>query len=242
MALQEPLERDFAVREYKTYLLTSGRSSTTVNAVLAALDNFHLYLGLGAAKVRRQDLPVQAPKALELDEIRRVKRSIARSSVRNQTVMLLMLHTGLRISELAALNVGDVFVTSRKGELLVRCGKGSKQRKIPLNSEARTIMQAYLVGPQDPQEPLFKSQRGARLSVNAIDYVVRQIARDAGVKMSAHTLRHCALSQMVRQGVDIVTVAELAGHSRLETTRRYSLPTANDKINAVEKLVDYAKT
>jgi integrase/recombinase XerC/integrase/recombinase XerD len=179
---------------------------------------------------------VQAPKALELDEIRRVKRSIARSSVRNQTVMLLMLHTGLRISELAALNVGDVFVTSRKGELLVRCGKGSKQRKIPLNSEARTIMQAYLVGPQDPQEPLFKSQRGARLSVNAIDYVVRQIARDA------HTLRHCALSQMVRQGVDIVTVAELAGHSRLETTRRYSLPTANDKINAVEKLVDYAKT
>jgi integrase/recombinase XerC len=103
-------------------------------------------------------------------------------------------------------------------------------------------MQAYLVGPQDPQEPLFKSQRGARLSVNAIDYVVRQIARDAGVKMSAHTLRHCALSQMVRQGVDIVTVAELAGHSRLETTRRYSLPTANDKINAVEKLVDYAKT
>ena len=149
---------------------------------------------------------------------------------------LVMLHTGLRISELVALNVGDVFVTARKGELVVRCGKGSKQRRIPLNSDVREVLQIYLSCPADPAEPLFKSVRGNRISVNAVDHYVRQLAREAGVEMSCHRIRHTCLSRLVRAGIDIVIVAEVAGHSRLETTRRYSLPTADVKIAAMEKL------
>ena len=151
-----------------------------------------------------------------------------------------MLHCGLRISELAALNVSDVFVTARKGDVLVRCGKNSKQRRVPLNQDARDAMLSYLTQPRDPAEPLFKSQRGTRMSTGSIAYFIRQVAREAGIEMTSHSLRHTALTRLIRSGCDIVIVAEVAGHARLETTRRYSLPTADVKIAAMEKL-NYAK-
>lgn len=236
-ALTDCRERDFVVWGYKTFLLQSGRSSSTVNAVLSALDNFYLYLGIGGAKVRRQDLPQQAPRALGPEEQRRLLKAVTHSrSARNRVLVLTMLHCGLRISELAALDVGDVFVTARRGELVVRCGKGGRQRRIPMNADLREAMLSYVGGPQDPQAPLFRSQRGTRISVNAIAHLMRQFARDAGIEMTAHRLRHTALTRLVRSGVDIVTVAEVAGHARLETTRRYSLPTADVKIAAMEKL------
>ncbi len=242
MALSQPTERDFAVRDYRAKLLLSGLKPATVNASLAALDNFYGFLGMGPAKVRRQELPNQAPKALVGEDLRRVIKAIARcESVRNKTIALMLLHSGLRISELAALNVGDIFVTARKGEIVVRCGKNQKHRRIPMNSDLREVMQSYLAGPRDPQEPLFTSKKGNRISTNAIDHLIRQIATEAGVEMSSHTCRHTALSRLIRAGVDIVIVAEVAGHSRLETTRRYSLPTADDKIAALEKL-NYAST
>jgi integrase/recombinase XerC len=66
---------------------------------------------------------------------------------------------------------------------------------------------------------------------------VKKVARLAGVQMSAHTVRHSCLSFLIRSGTDVVTVAEIAGHSRLETTRRYSLPTAAVKAQAMERLI-----
>jgi integrase/recombinase XerC len=66
--------------------------------------------------------------------------------------------------------------------------------------------------------------------------VIRGFGRESGVTLSSHRLRHTCLTRLVRAGVDIVTVAEIAGHSRIETTRRYSLPTADVMIAAVEKL------
>lgn len=236
-ALQSPVDRDFAVRDYRAKLLLSGAKPATVNAYLAALDNFYGFLGMGAAKVRRQELPNEAPKALVGEDLRRVIKAIARcASVRNKTIALMLLHTGLRISELAALNVGDIFVTARKGEIVVRCGKNQKHRRIPMNSDLREVMQSYLSSPRDPHEPLFTSKKGNRISTNAIDHLIRQIAQEAGVALSAHRLRHTALTRLIRAGVDIVIVAEVAGHSRLETTRRYSLPGADDKLKAMEKL------
>lgn len=236
-ALQDARERDYFVRDFKSYMLQSGRSGATVNAFLGAIDNFYIYLGFGRVKIRRQDLPAQAPRALSKEEQHRLLRAVIHCrSTRNQAMIMLLLHCGLRISELAALNVGDVFVTARKGEVTVRCGKGSKQRKIPMNTELRECMLLFLSCPRDPGAPLFLSQKGSRISTNGIDRMLRQLARVAGIEMSAHRLRHTALSRMIRSGCDIVIVAEVAGHSRLETTRRYSLPTADVKIAAMEKL------
>ncbi len=238
-ALAETVERDFAVQDYKSRLLQSGKASNTVNATLAAIDNFYLYKGMGTAKVKRQDLPNQAPRALEPEEQRRLLKVVAQSkSTRNKALALVMLHCGLRISEVAALNVADVLLSARKRELIVRCGKNAKRRTVPINTDLAGILHDYLAQHtlSDPAAALFVSQKGNRISVQAVDQIIRQFGRDSGVDLSSHCLRHTCLTRLVRAGVDIVTVAEIAGHSRLETSRRYTLPSASVKIAAMEKV------
>jgi len=66
--------------------------------------------------------------------------------------------------------------------------------------------------------------------------VIRALAREADLALSAHTLRHTCLTRLVRDGADVVLVAEIAGHRRLETTRRYSLPSQADRQAAMERL------
>ncbi len=118
-------------------------------------------------------------------------------------------------------------------------------RDVPLNAEARDALDAWtaarrvqLEGSAEPA--LFVSRKGARLSTRALDLVIRALAREADLTLSAHTLRHTCLTRLVRGGADVVLVAELAGHRRLETTRRYSLPSEADRQAAMEGLrVEY---
>lgn len=238
-ALTDAGERDYAVHQYKTKLLQAGRSANTVNAVLAALDNFYLHRGLGPAQVRRQDVPALAPRALEPDEQRRLLKVIINSrSLRDRAIVLIMLHCGLRIGEVAALNVGDVLLSARKRELIVRCGKNAKRRTVPINTDLSGTLQTYLNSlPSNSQDgPLFISQKGGRLSIQAVDAVVRKFGCYSGIDLSSHSLRHTCLTRLIRGGTDVVTVAEIAGHARLETARRYTLPSEAVKVAAMESL------
>ena len=76
---------------------------------------------------------------------------------------------------------------------------------------------------------MFLNPKGKRLSVRSIDLIIRRIGADAHLELSAHVLRHTCLTNLVRRGNDLVLVAEIAGHKRLETTRRYSLPSIEDR-------------
>jgi len=144
------------------------------------------------------------------------------------------------IGELAALNRDDVAISARKGVVTVRRGKGERYRQVPLNAEARDTLHAWLdkrnALPGSDGPALFLSLKGQRLSARAIDLTVRRLAQQADLDASAHTLRHTCLTRLVRAGNDIVLVAELAGHARLETTRRYSLPSAADRQAAMDAL------
>ena len=75
------------------------------------------------------------------------------------------------------------------------------------------------------------------MTTRAIDLVIRRLAADAGLELSAHILRHTCVTNLVRSGADVVLVAEIAGHRRLDTTRRYSLPSQADKDAALEAVV-----
>ena len=90
--------------------------------------------------------------------------------------------------------------------------------------------------PQISESALYLNLKGRRLSTRAIDLVLRQIGADAKLELSAHVLRHTCLTNLVRRGNDLVLVAEVAGHKRLETTRRYSLPSLEDRESAMEGL------
>lgn len=237
-ALHDQIERDLQLREFKQYLLQRDASPNTINGLLSAVDNFYLSRGMEAGKVKRLELPRQAPRSLESEEERRLLKTLMRTGARNKALMMLLWHAGLRISELANLNISDVNLTARTGTVKVRCGKGLKMREVPINSELREALQPYLSKQvsRGNHEPLFLSQKKSRLSVASIDRIVRQMGLISGISLSAHDLRHHFVASLMRSGADIVIVAELTGHAKLETVRRYSLPTEQQKLAALEKL------
>jgi len=239
--------RDYAVRDFKRYLKLVRRGKpASVNLALAGVDHLYRYLGAGRPDVRREELAQAAPRALSPDELRRFLRAVERCEPpRDRAIALLLVNTGLRIGECAALDIDDIAVSARKGRRRRARGQGRRVSRIPLNAEARAALDVWMpvrrTQLEDREErALFVSRKGARLSTRAIDLVIRALARDADVALSAHTLRHTCLTRLVRGGADVVLVAELAGHRRLETTRRYSLPSQADRQDAMERLrVEY---
>jgi site-specific recombinase XerD len=179
-------------------------------------------------------------RPLDEDQQRDLLRAAEHATPRDRAIVVLLLHTGLRLSELVALDVGDVRTSARKGVVIVRSGKGDAYREVPLNATARAVVDAWrkerakVVAEGEPA--LLVGRGGGRLTPRAVDLVVRKVARVAGLELSAHVLRHTCITKLVRKGSDVVLVAELAGHRRLETTRRYSLPSKADRQLAMDGL------
>ena len=241
--LSDAHARDYAVRDFKSYLKTVRRAKpASVNLALAAVDHFYRYLGAGRPDVRREELAQVAPRALSPEQLQRFMRAVERcNSPRDRAIAVLLVNTGLRIGECAALDIDDVAVSARKGRVVVREGKGEAYREVALNAEARDALEVWSAARRrqldgGAERALFVSRKGARLSTRALDLVIRALAREADLALSAHTLRHTCLTRLVRDGADVVLVAEIAGHRRLETTRRYSLPSQADRQAAMERL------
>src|SRR3954471_6726315 len=240
-ALREPRARDHAARDFKRHLKLERRwAPSSVNLALAAVDHFNRFLGLGAAVVAREQVAQAAPRALGEDDQRALLRAAEGARPRDRAIIVVLLHTALRLSEVVALDVDDVRISARKGLVIVRSGKGDAHREIPLNPTARAALDAWLDARREiaaeGERALFVGQPGHRLTARAIDLVVRKIAVAAGLELSAHVLRHTCITKLVRAGNDVVLVAELAGHRRLETTRRYSLPSHADRQHAMDAL------
>ena len=246
-ALADPSVRDSSVRDYKRWLKRSRKlAPASVNQALASIDALYRSRHVAAPVVQREQLPGVAPRALGQEEQRRLMRAIERCGVsRDRAIAIMLLHTGLRLSELASLEVDDVKVSPRKGSVLVRSGKGDRQRSVPLNSTCREALSDWLIDRHyvidrrgTDTEGLWLSRLGTAMSVRSIGNVVDKLAKSADIDASPHVLRHTFVTNLVRDGADVVLVAELAGHRNLDTTRRYSLPTVDDLDAAVESLVN----
>jgi site-specific recombinase XerD len=241
--LHHSFARDYAVRDFKCSLKTERKAKPrSVNLALAAIDHFYQFLGLDRVRVQREDLRQQSGPGLSPDEQKAFWRAVERTaSLRDQAIARFLLDTGLRLGECAALNVDDVGISARQGLVMVRSGKGDTSREVPLNAHVRQTLNAGLNErvkrfPAHADPALFLSLKGKRLSPRAIDLVLRQIGAEANLELSAHVLRHTCLSNLVRHGNDLVLVAEIAGQKRLETTRRYSRPSFEERESAMEGL------
>ena len=235
------------VRDYKAHLVAvERRQPATVNRRLAALRRFCLW---AKAAGRCSDVVTdgvkgvasapRSPKSLEKRDVDRLVRMAERSGKKRDLALLQTLrHTGLRVSELCALRLGDVDISDRKGTVTVRRGKGAKFRTIPLNADVRQALSAYLaVRPHVADDHLFIGQRGRGLSEQAVWYLVAKYARQAGLDdVSPHTLRHTFGKQLLDATKDLVAVAALLGHEKLETTAIYTQPSERDLARAVALL------
>lgn len=245
--LRTPFARDYAVRDYKTYLKNERQAKPTlVNLALSAIDHFYQFLGSDRPHIQRESLPMQAPRALSLEEQKAFLRAVERvASVRDKAIAQLLFYTAIRLGECAALNLDDIRLSARRGVVIIRSGKGDTYREVPLNAEVREVLKVWLKErnkrfSQNSEPAFFLNLKGKRLSARSIDLVIRSVGSDAHLKLSAHVLRHTCLTNLVRRGNDLVLVAEIAGHKRLETTRRYSLPSVEDREAAMESIhIDY---
>ena len=235
------------LREYRSYLLNVKRQSpATINRRLVTLRIFSRWsvqqqfmlsdptIGIKAVK----EVP-QAPRWLDRKEQYALRRAAERDGdTRNLAIILLLLNTGLRVSEVAGLKLSDITLSERKGEVMVR-GKGTKVRTVPLNADVRRALREYLAKrPQANHDAVFVNQKGEPLGRLGIEYQVATLGRLAGLEhVTPHMLRHSFAKNLVDQSISLDQVAALLGHRSLTTTARYTLPSQQDLARAVETLI-----
>ncbi len=157
---------------------------------------------------------------------------------RDAVIVHLLLASGLRVSELCDLVLSDVTLSERKGSLLVRNGKGRKQRLVAVNLEMRKELADWLeFRPKAKSDHLFIGQKGEPIHSRVVQRLIDRYAESAGLQnVTPHTLRHTFARGLLDCGANPFEVAKLMGHSSLDSTMRYVQPSEDDLQNVVERL------
>ena len=252
-----------AVRGYKQYLLEQANKPKTINRRLASLATYAHWLEQ-AGYVKNGRNPVQGVKAVKevalapkwLDKkqraalLRAVDKEVEDAMrryprlrlmyLRDAAIVKLILFAGLRVGEIIQLRLSDVVLDERKGSVVVREGKGTKRREIPLNAKARKALLDYLrMRPDVEMNELFLGQRNEGVQSKTIQRAVQRFAKKAELKnVTPHTLRHSFAKALIDAGVSLEKVATLLGHSNLNTTRIYTTPGEEDLEESVGRIED----
>ena len=231
------------VEDYLGFLRASGLAPSTRARALVAIRGLHGFVvdergGTvdPTADVERPRLPESVPKALSEEEIELLLEAVngvTPSARRDRAILELLYATGLRISELVGLSLGDIDLENR---LLRALGKGSKERLVPFGRVALAALENWL-GPQGrerfvpPQfqrrsdaDAVFLSTRGRRLTRQAAWTVVHEAASSVGLQdvVTPHVLRHSFATHLLDHGADVRVVQELLGHASITTTQIYT--------------------
>lgn len=236
------------IRNFRLYLSHNYKNPfkgnlkrQTQNYFLVALRSFFRYL-------IKQKLAVLSPDVIELGKARdrivqhleqhqldALFKSVDTSDepgVRDRTILEVLFSTGLRVSELVALN--KEMVNAQQGEFGI-IGKGGKARVVFLSKNAKQWIQKYLMMRKDPYSPLFLRYSGPtppegltneklRLSVRSVERMVEKYRKKAGItfRIGPHVLRHSYATDLLNQGADLRSVQEMLGHKNIATTQVYT--------------------
>jgi integrase/recombinase XerC len=153
---------------------------------------------------------------------------------RDLAIVELLWASGVRVSELAGLDLDDV--DHRESTVRV-LGKGGHERIVPFGRSAARRLDAYLARRGPAPGPLFQNARGGRLTVRSMHTIVRRTARAAGIvrRVSPHTLRHTFATHLLDAGADLRMIQELLGHRRLSTTQRYTHVSADQLMRVYDE-------
>ncbi len=214
-----------------------GHKTATVSRHLSSIRSFYSYLqqeGIIIADPSQLiDSPKpdrRLPKALTLQEVEMLLSApdISKPYGQRDKAMLELLYaTGLRVSELVALNVADLNVHAS----FLRCyGKGSKERIVPVGHYAMKAMELYLLQIRpilvnsSLEEAIFVNHSGLRMTRQGFWKLIKKYAKVAGIRtpLSPHTLRHSFATHLLENGADLRSVQEMLGHADIGTTQIYT--------------------
>ena len=226
--------RENRPKYHKSNVTPYGDEAKTRARKIAALRSFFKYLYSRehlidenpAAELEIPKAKKELPKYLTLDECMQLLSAVdGPYRERDYCILTIFLNCGLRVSELAGLNIGDI-----NDNVMRVTGKGNKQRMIYMNDAVIEAIQAYLPTRIQPnsvrdQNAFFTSRNRNRISVQTVKMLVNKYLERAGLSYkdcSAHKLRHTAATLMYQNGVDIRTLQEFLGHEQVNTTMIYT--------------------
>ena len=239
--LIEDLDAPF-IGEFLQHLETDrGNSARTRNTRLAAIHSFFRYVALtepahalvcqrvlAVPSKRFEKRPIEFLNRAEIEALLDAPDPSTWTGRRDRTLLLVVIQTGLRVSELIGLRWKDIVLGSGAH---VRClGKGRKHRSTPLRRDAQTLLRAWLQRQRaQPEDPVFPSIRGGALSRDAVEWLVAKHTRTAQQhcpslkrkRVTPHVLRHTAAMELLHHGVDRSVIALWLGHESMETTQIY---------------------
>lgn len=182
-------------------------------------------------KVKAPKLDKDAPlQTVDMADVEKLLAAVnaGRWARRDRALLLTMLDTGVRVSELTALNVEDV--DPYTGTVLVRQGKGGKSRSVFLGAKARRAVRAWLtVRPPPNTGPLFSNDDGNRFKREGIRQVLVRLSKRAGIQPpTPHSFRRAFALNFLRNGGDLLSLQRLMGHASLDLLYRYARQTQDD--------------
>jgi integrase/recombinase XerC len=234
------------IRGFMAELSRRGQSRRSIARAISSLRSFYRFLGWRhgltanpAAGVRSPKLERRLPAVADHHQMETLFGLATENAkhgdfrgYRDLAILEVFYATGMRLSELAGLNLADVDLVSE--QVKVR-GKGKKERILPLGGHAVRALRNYYPlrgdllaqrrGPDASVErAVMLSERGARLSARGVQYVVHKYLRllDEGPRLKVHSLRHSFATHLLDAGADLRSVQELLGHASLSTTQIYT--------------------
>ncbi len=228
-----------SVREYLGYMQDNGLSRSTMARKLAALRSFVRFLcrenilqGNPIAAVATPKQDKRLPHFLYPLEVEMLLEAADTSTVnglRDRAIWETLYATGLRVSELVGIDVGDLDLLQNQVKV---CGKGNRERIVPLGSMARQYLSEYLqrgrptliARNKNTVAALFLNRYGDRLSQRSIRNIINKYVDEVALnrRISPHTLRHSFATHLLNNGADLRSVQELLGHVKLSTTQIYT--------------------
>jgi integrase/recombinase XerD len=245
-----------AMLSYLLELKDRGYAAATVARKVAAVKSFFGFMvaegimkenpteGVASSKVGKS-----LPKPISISQVHRLLEQPAKSAgseaKRDSAMLELLYASGMRVSELVALNLADLDTTGG----YVRCfGKGHKERLIPIHDRAVKAVKDYLdeVRPRlvrGDEKAVFLNRRGERLTRQGLWQILKGYAKAAelGTEITPHTLRHSFATHMLGGGADLRSVQELLGHANISTTQVYTHLTTEHVRRAYQKSHPRAK-
>ncbi|MGH7913825.1 MAG: tyrosine-type recombinase/integrase [Candidatus Binataceae bacterium] len=174
------------------------------------------------------------PAILPEDDVRRLieahSEDAAPANLRDRAILETLYSSGLRVSEMVGLNWRDV--DDEVGMVLVRSGKGNKDRMVPIGEPALDALKAWRRAMPTAWElngPVITKLRGGRLTTRAVENILtrRIVQAGLGSSITPHGLRHCFATHLLDAGADLRSIQEMLGHASLATTQRYTHVSVN---------------
>ena len=241
----------YHLNAYKDHMIGNKRKKTSsINRSIQSLKNFCQFLikrklikTNPAEKIRfLKSTKRMQPQALSKQYIHKLLSVTSHSShgtqKRNYAIIQIILQTGIRVSELTNLELRDLKIYDRSGEIRVVNAKGGKERTIPLNNIARRALKSYL-GKRlmDSKSIAFLSKRNQKLTARAVQKVISNLGKKANIgEISPHILRHTFAINYLRSNPQcLVELSGLLGHESLDTTSIYTVASKERLASTIEK-------